>query len=369
MWKTLIKPKEQILSITPYSPGKPIEEVKRQFQLDEVIKLASNENPYGPSKRVREVILAELENINLYPEGIPFDLREAVASFYNIEAERIIFGNGADELISLICRTFLKPGDAVVMADVTFAEYLTYTIVEGATPVRVPLTPDGVHDLEGMLAAINERTKLVWVCNPNNPTGTYVNQEDLLRFLERVPKHVLVIVDEAYAEYVTAEDYPQTLTFLDQYPNLMVLRTFSKIYSLAALRIGYGFASKEIIDWMNRIREPFNTSRIAQKAALAALADQEHVQVCHQKNKEGKEFLYRELNRLNIRYFPSETNFVMVDLGQPARPVFEALLRQGVIVRAGDALGLPNGLRITIGTLEQLDKLVNLMAGLVNLER
>lgn len=369
MWKTLIKPKEQILSITPYSPGKPIEEVKRQFQLDEVIKLASNENPYGPSKRVREAILAELENINLYPEGIPFDLREAVASFYNIEAERIIFGNGADELISLICRTFLKPGDAAVMADVTFAEYLTYTIVEGATPVRVPLTPDGVHDLEGMLAAINERTKLVWVCNPNNPTGTYVNQEDLLRFLERVPKHVLVIVDEAYAEYVTAEDYPQTLTFLDQYPNLMVLRTFSKIYALAALRIGYGFASKEIIDWMNRIREPFNTSRIAQKAALAALADQEHVQVCHQKNKEGKEFLYRELNRLNIRYFPSETNFVMVDLGQPARPVFEALLRQGVIVRAGDALGLPNGLRITIGTLEQLDKLVNLMAGLVNLER
>jgi histidinol-phosphate aminotransferase len=366
--KTLIKPKEQITGLTPYSPGKPIEEVKREYHLNDVIKLASNENPYGPTPKVKQAIIAELDNLSLYPEGTPFELREAVSAHYQVSTDKIIFGNGADELISLICRTFLNPGDRSVMADITFSEYFTYVVVEGAKAVQVPLTPEGVHDLEAMLAAIDETTKIVWVCNPNNPTGTYVNQDALLRFIERVPHHVLVVVDEAYSEYVTAQDYPQTLKLLDEYPNLIILRTFSKIYALAALRIGYGFASPQVIDWMNRVREPFNTNRLAQKAAVVALEDQNYVKECFKKNKEGKELYYQKLPQIGLKYYPTETNFIMVDLGQEARPIFEAMLRQGVIVRSGDVLGMPSCLRITIGSQEQNERVLSLLAGLVNVK-
>ena len=361
----MIKPKEQIMGISPYSPGKPIEEVKREYNLTDIIKLASNENPFGPTPKVKSVIINELDQLALYPDGAAFELREAISQHYNVSPDRLIFGNGSDEIISMICRAFLKPGDSSVMADITFSEYITYVTVEGAKAVQVPLAEGAVHDLEAMLAAIDETTRIVWICNPNNPTGTYVSEQDLIRFLERVPENVLVVVDEAYYEYVTAVDYPQTLKLLDRFPNLIVLRTFSKIYALAALRVGYGFAHPQIVDWLNRIREPFNTNRIGQKAAVVALKDQDYIQACYEKNKEGKELYYKRLPQLGLSYYPTEANFIMVDLEQEARPVFEDMLRQGVIVRSGDALGMPTCLRIPIGTQEQNERVLNLLAGLV----
>ncbi|MDQ0337645.1 histidinol-phosphate aminotransferase [Caldalkalibacillus uzonensis] len=360
-----MKPKEQIIGLSPYHPGKPIEEVKREFKLTEVIKLASNENPFGPTPKVKQAILEASDNLALYPDGAAFELRQALAEYYRVNPDQLIFGNGSDEIVQIICRTFLTPGSNAVMAEPTFPRYKANVIIEGAQAVEVPLK-EGVYDLEAMAAAVNEHTRLVWVCNPNNPTGTHISEDELVSFLRQVPEDVLVVVDEAYYEYVTAEDYPDTTRLLNQYPNILILRTFSKIYGLAALRIGYGIARPEVVDWLNRVREPFNTSRVAQKAALAALADQDYRAVCFEKNKQGKEYFYRQFEVLNLAFYPTEANFIMVDLGRPAQPVFDALLRQGVIVRSGEVLGMPTCLRITIGSQEQNEKIIHLLSQTVH---
>jgi histidinol-phosphate aminotransferase len=340
-----------------YQPGKPIEEVKRELGLSEVIKLASNENPFGCSPKVREALMAEYENVNIYPDGASQELTAALAHHLGVDPKQIIFGAGSDEVILMIARAYLVQGDETVMASHTFSQYKHNAEIEGAVSIEVPLK-DGKHDLPAMLAKVNERTKIVWVCNPNNPTGTIVTRRELTDFLDRVPPHVMVVLDEAYAEYITSAEYPNGLELIKTYPNLVVLRTFSKIYGLASLRIGYGIGSPDVIRTINQVRGPFNTSRFAQAAAKAALQDQAFISYCCEQNAQGIAYLTEEFRRLGLSYYPAYGNFIMVDVARPAQLVFEALLRKGVIVRGGHALGFPTKIRVTVGRKEQNEKFV-----------
>lgn len=346
-----MNPKPNIVNLPVYKPGKPIEEVKKELGLSEVIKLASNENPYGAAPSVRAAIIAELDNLSLYPDGSAAELTSKLATKLGVKNDNIIFGCGSDEIIALITRAFFLPGDETIMADQTFSVYKSNADIEGAISIEVPLA-NGTHDLDAMLARITDRTKIIWICNPNNPTGTIVPEEALITFLNAVPAHVMVVLDEAYCEYVTDLSYSDGIKLLEHYPNLVVLRTFSKIYGLAALRIGYGVASPQIITLINQVREPFNTTRISQVAALAALDDQEYVQECRRLNSAGIVQLQGEFERLGLEYFPAHGNFIMVDVRKSAIEVFDSLLRKGIIVRAGHRL-YPTYIRVTVGSVEQ----------------
>lgn len=357
-------PKPQIVGLPVYQPGKPIEEVKKELGLEDVIKLASNENPFGCSPGVRAAIEQEFMNISLYPDGSAAELTEAVAKHLGVNREQIIFGCGSDEIIALIARAFFLPGDETVMADQTFSVYKSNADIEGAVSIEVPLK-DGTHDLEAMLARIGTKTKIVWVCNPNNPTGTIVPHEQLISFLDQVPGHVLIVLDEAYAEYVTDASYSDGIGLLEKYPNLVVLRTFSKIYGLASLRIGYGVGQPAVIKLINQVREPFNTSRIGQAAAKAALADQEYVRDCREKNRSGIQYLYEQFDRLGLSYFPAHGNFIMVDVKRSAADMFQSLLKLGIIIRAGFSK-YPNSIRATVGSAEQNAKFVDALEQVLN---
>lgn len=346
-----MKPKSQIVNLPVYQPGKPIEEVKRELGLEQVIKLASNENPYGSSPAVLEAITKELAHVSLYPDGSAVELTGVLAKHLGVERNNIIFGCGSDEIIALITRAFFLPGDETIMADQTFSVYKSNADIEGAVTIEVPLQ-DGTHDLSSMLAKINDKTKVVWVCNPNNPTGTIISEQELVSFMDRVPAHVMVVLDEAYYEFVTDADYPQSISMLDRYPNLVILRTFSKIYGLASLRIGYGIARPEVIDLINRVREPFNTSRFGQVAATAALLDQPFVQECAKQNASERDFLQSEFARLGLPFFASQGNFIMVDLDMPSKDAFQSLLKQGIIVRPGFQV-YPTYIRVSVGRPEQ----------------
>jgi histidinol-phosphate aminotransferase len=352
-----MKVKRQLEQLTPYKPGKPIDEVKKEYGLEKVIKLASNENPYGSSPKAKEAILQSLNGLEIYPDGYSRALREKLAKHLGINETQIIFGNGSDEVVQIICRAFLEDGTNTVMAKPTFPQYRHNAIIENAEVREIPLA-HGQHDLESMLQAIDEHTRVVWICNPNNPTGTYVPESALLSFLEKVPKHVLVVVDEAYYEYVQAEDYPQTVPLLNKYNNLMILRTFSKAYGLAGLRIGYGVASETLIQQMEPAREPFNTSVLAQVAALAAIDDQQFIKDCAEKNKQGLKQFYRFCDEHKLKYYYSEGNFILIDFGIEGNEVFQYLLERGIIVRSGNALGFPTSVRITIGTETQNEEVL-----------
>lgn len=358
-----MKPKSNIIHLPVYQPGKSIEEVKREYGLQEIIKLASNENPFGCSSSVKAALMAEWEHTSLYPDGASVELAQALAEHLAVSPDQLIFGAGSDEVVLMIARAFLVAGDETVMAERTFPQYKHNAEIEGAVCVEVPLK-DGVHDLDAMLAKVNDRTKIVWICNPNNPTGTYVSESDLRRFMEQIPDHVLVVLDEAYYEYVTAQDFPDSIQLLKQYKNVVILRTFSKIYGLASLRIGYGIGNKEIIHTINQVREPFNTTRYAQSAALAALQDQQFITLCQKKNAEGIAYLTKEFEKMGLNYFPTQGNFIMVHVHRPAELVFQHLLKQGIIVRSGHAssIGFPQSLRITVGSRGQNEKLVTALS-------
>ena len=346
-----MQPKPNVVNLPVYQPGKPIEDVKRELGLTEVIKLASNENPFGASPKVKEAMAREVENISIYPDGAAVALTAAVARHHGVNPDQIIFGAGSDEIILMIARAYLRPGDETVMALGTFPQYKHNCVVENADIVEVPLK-EGTHDLFAMLDQITERTRVVWVCNPNNPTGTIVTKDELEWFLSKVPAKVMVVLDEAYCEYIDDPVYPDGLEVLKRYPNVVVLRTFLKIYGLASLRIGYGIGEPGVIRAINQVREPFNTSRFGQAAALAALQDQAFVDECRRVNKQGLNLLKAAFDRLGLQAFPAYGNFIMVDVGRPGGEVFDALLRKGVIVRAGHR-GYPNHIRITIGNPEQ----------------
>lgn len=344
-------PKSRIVNLPVYQPGKPIEDVQRELGLTEVIKLASNENPFGCSPFVKEEIKAHLDQLALYPDGACLELRGAVSHFIGVKPDQLIFGTGSDEVCVLITRAYLEPGTNTVMATPTFSVYKTNAIIEGAEVIEVPCL-DGDHDLNGMLEKIDGQTRVVWICNPNNPTGKMIGEKELISFIEQVPGHVLIVLDEAYCEYVKDSSYPQSIALLNRYPNLIILRTFSKIYGIAALRVGYGVAGEDIIDKLNRVREPFNVNYLAQRAAIAALKDQEFVQKSFQANKEGLEQVYAGLDTLGLSYYPSEGNFVYVHI-KNSKIVFEEMMKRGVIIRP-----FPQAMRVTIGSKEENNKML-----------
>jgi len=351
-----VQPKQNIVHLPVYQPGKPIDEVKRELGLTDVIKLASNENPFGCSPKAKEAIASLLDQVSIYPDGGAVQLTEAVAAHLGVGTDQIIFGAGSDEVILMIARAFLVPGDETIMAAPTFPQYKHNAEIEGAVIVEVPVDADGKHDLKAMLAKVNERTKIVWICNPNNPTGTMNTDAEIRAFLDAVPKHVLVVLDEAYAEYNVSGQYPDSMKLLKDYENVISLRTFSKIYGLASLRIGYGVGRPNVIRSVNQVREPFNTTSFAQKAALAAIGDQAFIDSCREANTKGIRQLQAKFGELGLRSFEAHGNFVMVDVQRPGKPVFEALLRKGIIVRHDPSWGYPTMIRVTVGSEEQNSK-------------
>ncbi|NLX90453.1 MAG: histidinol-phosphate transaminase [Firmicutes bacterium] len=338
--------------ITPYEPGKPVEELERELGLKNVIKMASNENPLGPSPMALEAVQRFLSGINFYPDGNAYLLKKDLAAYLGLQEENIIFGNGADELITLVGAAYLNPGDEIIMAHPSFSCYEFSALLMDAVPRHIP-TKNFSFDLEAMAAAVTDRTKVIFICNPNNPTGTIVTHSQLESFLNSLPPEILVVIDEAYNEYVTDPDYPSSLALLDEGRNVLILRTFSKIYGLAGLRIGYGLAPREIIEDLNTVREPFNVNAVAQVAARAALKDKQHLLAGRELNRRAKEYFYREFERLDLNYVPTQSNFIFVDVKVNSRELYQSLLRKGIIVRPGDIFGYPQFLRISFGTEEQ----------------
>lgn len=338
--------------LKPYRPGKPIEEVQREFNLREVIKLASNENPLGPSPAAVEAILRASKEVRLYPDNDCYHLKRALAAHLDVEVEQILVGHGSDELIHNIGLAFISPGDEVMMCSGPFSQYEFTAALMDARPVYVPMR-DFRYDLEAMARRLNGRTKVVFIGNPTNPTGTIVTAKELAAFMAAVPDTTIVVLDEAYYEYVSDPAYPRSLDLLRQGRRVIVLRTFSKIYALAGLRVGYGATTRELAEALERVREPFNVSSLAQAAALASLGDEEQVARTRTLNRDSLAYLYRELERLHLSYTPSHANFVWLDLGRDCGEVFVELLKRGVIVRTGDVFGAPTHIRVTTGLPEQ----------------
>lgn len=351
--------KEQLLTLTPYQPGKTIGEVKRQYGLTEITKLASNENPFGCSKRVKEVLKNEVA-FEKYPDGYAAEFRYQLADFLHVNPNQLIFGNGSDEIIQIISRALLDGRYNTVMAAPTFPQYKHNAIIDGAPIKEIPLI-NGEHDLSNMLEAIDEKTNVVWLCSPNNPTGTYIPEDKLLAFLNKVPKETLVVLDEAYYEYVDAEDYYNSIDLIDTFENLIVLRTFSKIYGLASFRIGYGVSNPDIIRLLEPAREPFNTNTLGQLVAAEAIKDQEFVSFCKEANREGLQQFYHFCEDNGLKYYPSQANFILIDFNRQGNEVFQYLLEKGFIVRSGNALGFPTSVRITVGSKEQNEGLIKLL--------
>ena len=354
---SLVKP--AVLSQPVYEPGKPISDVARELGLDQasIIKLASNENPLGPSPKAIEAARQALEQGQLYPDGGCVALRQALARRHALQADQFVVGNGSNEILELLGHVFLGPGDEVVMGAPAFIVYKLVTLLFGARPIEVPLAAFR-HDLSSMSRAVTERTKIVFVATPNNPTGTASSPEDLIRFVRDLPPHVVCVVDEAYAEYV--DNPPDIRPLIAEGRPVIALRTFSKIYGLAALRIGYGYASAELAGLLNRVRQPFNVNAIAQAAALAALEDTAFVARCIRENRLGLNQLEKGLLELGIPTVPSEANFLLARVGDGAG-VFASLQQQGVIVRPLKPYGMPDWIRITVGSEQQNERVLRLL--------
>jgi histidinol-phosphate aminotransferase len=346
-----------IFSLKPYVPGKPIEEVEREFGITGVVKLASNENPLGPSPAALDSLQKAIQRVHTYPDSNCYYLKKELSSRIDLPEDYFIIGNGTDEILKMIGETFLNPGDQVLFAWPSFSEYDFITRLMGAEPVTVPLK-DFTYDLVEMAQQIGERTKIIFICNPNNPTGTIVSAQHVHQFLDKISSDVLVVFDEAYYEYVTDPDYSSAVELIKEGKKVVVLRTFSKIYGLAGLRVGYGIATPDIIELINRVREPFNVNLLAQEAAVAALQDHDFLQKSRDIVLKGKEYLYNSFTRLNLKYIPSEANFIFVDVQRNSRQVFTSLLQMGVIIRTGDIFGYPNWIRVTVGTPEQNERLI-----------
>jgi histidinol-phosphate aminotransferase len=335
-----------IEALVPYEGGKPVEELARELGIANAVKLASNENPLGPSPRAIEAARQTLANSHRYPDGAAYSLRDRIAAFHGVSREEVIQGAGSNELLDLVVRTFTTPADHVVFAEPSFVVYRIAALAGGVPFTAVPLVAH-VHDLPAMAAAVTPKTRVLFVANPNNPTGTHVGRAAVETLLREVPPEVIVVMDEAYFEYADAPDYPNSLALRGLRERLLVMRTFSKAYGLAGLRVGYAIGPARLIDYMNRLRAPFNVSLPAQAAAIAALDDDGHVAESRALNGTERARLVQELEALGLAVAPSQANFVLVDLKRPARPVYDALLRHGVIVRP--FANLPTSLRVTAG--------------------
>ena len=346
-----------VLGMTPYSPGKPVDEVKRELGLDRVVKLASNENPLGPSPKAVAAVRDAAARMHVYPDGAAYTLKTKIAERFGVGPKQVLVGNGSDELIHLLGLVLLDEGSEMMMADPGFSRYDASAHLAKARLVKVPVDSEMRHDLPAMARALTDRTRMVWIANPNNPTGTVVRKPELDRFLADVPDDVVVVLDEAYMEFAAdLPDFPNSLDYVSAgRSNVVGLRTFSKAYGLAGIRVGYGFAPDAIADAIDRAREPFDVNSLAQVAAVAALDDDEHLRNTVETNRRGLQTLAGVFAEVGARPFESFANFVYADLGRPARPVFDALLRRGVITRPGDMLGSPACLRVSVGTDEEME--------------
>ena len=341
--------RQALEALQPYPPGKPVEEVQREYGLTDVVKLASNENPYGPSPMALAAISREAGDLHLYPESGCHYLRQKLAEKLDISPDYLLFGNGSDEVVAMLAMAYLEPEANIVCSDLAFIRYEMGATSMGASTKHVPMK-DWRHDVDGLAAAVDANTRFVFLANPDNPVGSAVTAAEIDRLLAAVPSNVMVALDEAYYEYAAGwSDYPNSVALLQKYPNLVILRTFSKAYGLAGLRIGYGTAHPDVWDAVDRIRPPFNANRMAQAAAIAALDDTDHLRRTIEGNAAGREFLYSHLAQLSIEYVPSHANFVLMDLKRPAAPVYENLLRRGVIVRPMGMYKLPGHLRVSVG--------------------
>jgi histidinol-phosphate aminotransferase len=348
----MIRPPYYVASIKPYVPGKPVEELERDLGIKGSVKLASNENPLGPSPLALEAIRTAVNELNRYPDGSGYYLRRALSQILSVEQDNIILGNGSNELLDIVVRTFMRPGDEAVMAWPSFVVYPTSVQSVGCRAVMVPLK-DYTHDLPAMYDAITGKTRMFFIANPNNPTGTINRKKEFNMLMERLPEGVLMVMDEAYYEYVTDSDYADSMRYFREGRDILILRTFSKMYGLAGLRIGYGIAKNEILTEMNKLRPPFNTNSLSQTAALKALNDREHLKRSREVNEDGKGFLYREIGGLGMKYVPTEANFIYMPV-RNAIDLYDRLLRRGVIIRP---MG-PDAVRVTIGTRQENERFI-----------
>jgi histidinol-phosphate aminotransferase len=350
--------RREILSLEVYKAGKPISEVKREMNLEEVTKLASNENALGCSPKVKVALRELIDETHMYPDASNFELKDVLSAKLGVSPQQIFCGTGSDSLIRVICNTFLGPEDESIMAEITFPRYEAATKLMGAKSIIIPMDNNEL-DIEKLVNAITDKTKVIWFCNPNNPTGTIFTKTQFMKVLSKIPDHVLIVMDEAYIEYVTSEEFPNSLEFLNNYSNMIILRTFSKAYGLASLRCGYGIASAELTSYFNRVIGPFDVNLFAQKAAVAALEDEEFLELVVETNIRGRNYLYEKFDLMKLPYIKTNTNFIMVDTKTDDIQVFDKLLKQGVIVRPGYLLGMPGFLRVTIGNEIQNELFIN----------
>jgi histidinol-phosphate aminotransferase len=359
-----------VRGLQPYVPGKPISELEREYGVRDIVKLASNENPLGPGARARAAMASALAEIGLYPDGNGFELKRRLAAHHGIDAQCLTLGNGSNDVLVLLAEAFLTPATEAVYSQYCFAVYPIVVQASGATAKVAPALPanDSMplgHDLDAIANLITPRTRLVFLANPNNPTGTWLESGRLQSFLRALPTSAVAVLDEAYFEYSRDVECPDTTRWLRDLPNLVVLRTFSKAYGLAGLRVGYAISQPQIAETLNRLRQPFNVNSVALAAATAALDDVEHVRKSVELNRAALAELRVGIDRLGLKFLPSAGNFLLVNLGRPAGPVFEGLLRRGVIARPVGNYGLPNHLRITTGTLEQTRRAIEALASVL----
>ncbi len=367
---------KNILSIKPYKPGKPISEVQRELGLDTITKLASNENPLGASPKVVEAIKNMASQVNIYPDGSAFELKNAIIEYHkekgqNLTQNQIVVGNGSNDVIEIAIRTLVSGDEELVVSKQAF---IVYELISKASNIKyktVPLKDDFSFDIDAYINAFTEKTKLVCLVNPNNPTGTYFSKSDFEKLLKALPKDAIVLVDEAYIDFVDKEDYPDSLNYRSDYPNMISCRTFSKAFGMSGLRLGYGITSEEIADYMNRVREPFNTNIIAQTAGIAALKDKEYLKKGVELNNSEREKYYEEFKKLGLEYVPSQGNFILVKVGEDDESGMNAynfLLKNGVIVRPMNGYGFPKHIRISIGLEEENKKCISILKQFLNQE-
>ena len=346
-----VKSREILQHIAAYPLGKSLQDIQTELGIEKIVNMSEIENVFGCSPLVKNQLMQKLDYLFTYPDGSARALSSKLSDFLGVAQNQLFIGNGSDEIIRLLIRAFLNGEEEAIMADITFPRYKTNVSIEGGKPVIVPLR-NGVHDLTAMLATITEQTKMIFVCNPNNPTGTIVKKAELISFIDKVPEHILIVLDEAYYEYATSDEYLSSIPLLKRHSNLVILRTFSKVYGLAGLRIGYGIMDPSISAELNKVKEVFNVNQLAQAAAIEAIADQKFRRECILRNEEGRAYLETELTKLGFSYFPTQANFMMIHIGKDGNEITQQLLTKGILVKSGAALGYPNSIRVTICSME-----------------
>ena len=366
MAKNLFRKELDVLR--PYVPGKPIEEVQKEYGIDQIEKLASNENPLGPSPKAIEAIIREAAHINIYPDAYAMKLKQEIAKKTNLSHENIVTGNGGEQIIQIIAQTFINPGDEAIMADTTFGIYETSVLNMKGVAVTLPLK-NYKHDIDGFIERINDNTKIIYICNPNNPVGNILTKEEIENFIVKLPEDVVLVLDEAYYDYAKMNpEYPESLDILAKRPNTVILRTFSKVAGIAGVRVGYALTSKEIAAQMSKVKDVFNVNVLAQAAALGALEDTEHIEKTVKLNYESLAMLEKYCEENDLEYIKSNANFMFMNINTHSKPVFEELMKQGIIIRPGYLWKWDTWLRVSTGTLEQTEKFINRLDNILKVE-